>query len=391
MRPTEGFVPHRDTVVFISMSRVRGGPARSLLTVLANLSQDLDRVLFAPIGDPAAHATRAETINAHLPMPYGLRIRQLGRLKAALMLARYVRRHRRHVVAIHANGQTDLNIAALAMLVARVPVVMWAHTSRASPTAGILGWFWRRQRRLVTWLAVSDTARATLADTLGIDHSTIQVVMNPIDPADVVGERDCLDPAGTGNERGPAAKVRVAYLGRALPDKGFDLLADVVRKLVPGDVGLDLYTAPHNPHLPLEPRPAWEDLAAASTEYDIRLHGRVSDVRRAYGHADIVLCPSRQESFNRVAAEAMANGLPVVASDIPAHWELVGEPGAGLLFPVGDAAAAAAAIARLADDAALRHELGIRGREHVQRFGPGQIVPQLEARYRAAPGTPGAG
>ena len=364
-------VLERDTVVFVSMSRGLGGPARSLLTVLANLSDDLDRVLFAPTGDPSYRAVSDGTVSAHVPMPFRLRFRRLSRVQAALALARYVRRHRRHVMAIHANGQTELNLAAAAMLLARVPVVMWAHTSRASPTAGVLGWFWRRQRRRVTWLAVSETARDILADTLGLDHSSIEVVINPIDPDDVVGDRRSSE------------SIRVAYLGLALPHKGFDLLADIVRHLDGSDVGLDLYVAPPDPHLPLKLRPAWDELNTASLDHDVVLRGRTLDVSQAYGRADIVLCPSREESFGRIAAEAMMNGIPVVASDIPAYRELVGEPGAGLLFPVGDASGAAAAIAGLAGDPELRRELGQRGRAHVQRFAPDRIVPQLEARYRA--------
>jgi phosphatidyl-myo-inositol alpha-mannosyltransferase len=362
---------NRDTVVFVSMSRGIGGPARSLLTVLANLSDDIDRVLFAPQGDLAALAQRDGLVTTYLPMPYELRFRQRSRLRAAAVLTRYVRTNRERILAIHANGQTDLNLAAPAMLLGRAPVVMWAHTSRASPTAGSLRWLWRRARR-VTWLAVSETARHTLATTLGLDPDDVRVVMNPIDPPAVVGEHVATD------------SIRVAYLGLAAPHKGFDLLADIYDRLDRDDVGLDLYVAPPDPHLPLELRPPWEALHAISQERDVVFRGRVTDVSTAFGRSDIVLCPSRQESFGRIAAEAMMNGLPVVASDIPAYRELVGDPGGGLLFPVGDAAAAAALVSRLAGDPELRREVGERGRAHVQRFAPRQIVPQLEACYRSA-------
>lgn len=126
----------------------------------------------------------------------------------------------------------------------------------------------------------------------------------------------------------------------------------------------------------------WEELNELSRRLDIELPGRVRDVRQAYARCDIVLCPSRKESFGRIAAEAMTNGLPVVASDIPAFRQLVGESGAGLLFPLDDPAAAGAAIRRLADDPDLRHEMGQRGREHVQRYTPQRVVPQLEDLYQ---------
>lgn len=364
------FTPVRETVVFVTMSRGIGGPARSLLTVLDHLDDRLDRVLFAPRGGIVQLARQRESIHGHLEMPYGLRFRRLSRLRAALALARYVRRHRRHIVAIHANGESELNLSALAMLTGRVRVVMWAHTSRSSPTAGVLGWLWRRVRHRVCWLAVSDSARQTLAGALGLDLEDIAIVPNPIDPADVVGERRHHD------------GIRVGYLGLAAIHKGFDVLAPIMRQVGRENVGLDLYVAAPTPHAPVELRQPWEDLDAASIDLDITRPGRRLDVRRAYGACDIVLCPSRSESFGRIAAEAMMNALPVVASDLPTYRELVGEAGAGMLFAVDDVAAAAEAIRRLADDPLLRREMGERGRAHVARYTPQQLVPKLASAYR---------
>jgi phosphatidyl-myo-inositol alpha-mannosyltransferase len=362
--------PGRNAVVFVSMARGIGGPARSLLTVLANLDPDLDRVLFAPHGDLAHHALAAGTVREHVPMPYALLRRQWSRVKAAVLLARYVRRNRQRVLVVHANGQSELNISFLAMLVARVPVVMWAHASRANPSAGLLRWLWRRAGDRVEWLAVSPTARSTLADTLALDPATISVVENPIDPDDVVAGRRS------------SGSVTVSYLGLAAPHKGFDLLPEIIRAVDRQDVGFDLFVAPPDPRLPLELRPPWEALHELSSTYDVLFRGRVFDVREAYQETDIVLCPSREESFGRIAAEAMMNGIPVVASDIPAYRELIGGSGAGLLFPLDDPGAAAAAIRRLADDESLRCQVGERGRQHATRYLPGRVVQGLEAVYR---------
>jgi phosphatidyl-myo-inositol alpha-mannosyltransferase len=364
--------PGRIAVVFVSMARGIGGPARSLLTVLANLDPDLDRVLFAPHGDLAHRAMAAGTVSEHVPMPYALRRRQWSRVEAAVLLARYVRRNRQRVLVVHANGQSELNISALAMLVARVPVVMWAHASRANPSAGLLRWLWRRAGDRVEWLAVSPTARSTLADTLALDPATISVVENPIDPDDVVAGRRS------------SGSVTVSYLGLAAPHKGFDLLPEIIRAVDRQDVGFDLFVAPPDPRLPLELRPPWEALHGLSSTYDVLFRGRVFDVREAYQETDIVLCPSREESFGRIAAEAMMNGIPVVASDIPAYRELIGGSGAGLLFPLDDPGAAAAAIRRLADDESLRHQVGERGRQHATRYLPGRVVQDLETVYRRA-------
>lgn len=84
-------------------------------------------------------------------------------------------------------------------------------------------------------------------------------------------------------------------------------------------------------------------------------------VTRAYREAAVVVCPSRFEGFGLTPVEAVACGVPVVASDIPPHREFVGS--AARLAPPDDASAFAAAIAAALDasppDPALVHDLTI--------------------------------
>jgi phosphatidylinositol alpha-mannosyltransferase len=80
----------------------------------------------------------------------------------------------------------------------------------------------------------------------------------------------------------------------------------------------------------------------------------------------------------------MANGLPVVGSDLAPIRALLGDDGdgaAGLLFPTGDVAAAAEAVDRLATDAALRDRLGAAGRRRAAAFDPAAVAEQLRACY----------
>jgi glycosyltransferase involved in cell wall biosynthesis len=70
--------------------------------------------------------------------------------------------------------------------------------------------------------------------------------------------------------------------------------------------------------------------------------------------------PSRFEGFGMVAAEAMAAGVPIVASNADALPDVVGT--AGVLVPVGDPAAIVAAVAALLDDAARRARLSAAAR-----------------------------
>ncbi len=83
---------------------------------------------------------------------------------------------------------------------------------------------------------------------------------------------------------------------------------------------------------------------------------------------DIAAVPSRLEGFGLSALEAMAAGVPVVASRVDALQEVVQDGITGLLFPVDDPAKLADACARLVGDAVLRKSMGAAGVEHVLRL-----------------------
>ncbi len=78
-----------------------------------------------------------------------------------------------------------------------------------------------------------------------------------------------------------------------------------------------------------------------------------------YAAADMVIVPSYSESFSIVAAEAMACGTPVVASDVPGPASFMEDGVSGRLVPAGDAPALARAICELLDDGELRRRLGL--------------------------------
>ncbi|MGH9041698.1 MAG: MSMEG_0565 family glycosyltransferase [Acidimicrobiia bacterium] len=103
---------------------------------------------------------------------------------------------------------------------------------------------------------------------------------------------------------------------------------------------------------------------------DIVLLGTVSDEELGgwYGAADAFAFPSVKEGFGLVVLEAMAAGLPVVATDIPVFAEYLTDGADALLAPAGDAEALADALGRVATDDALRARLVAGGAEVVNRF-----------------------
>lgn len=92
----------------------------------------------------------------------------------------------------------------------------------------------------------------------------------------------------------------------------------------------------------------------------------VRDPRRFFAAADQFVCPSFQESLPRVVVEAMAFGIPVVATDVFGIPELVRDGLDGILVSAGDPSALAQAMSRLLVDRDLAHEMGMNARARVE-------------------------
>jgi len=131
-------------------------------------------------------------------------------------------------------------------------------------------------------------------------------------------------------------------------------------------------------------RPAAERLARdGGIAHRVEFLGNVTPVEGVMGAGDVFLLPSSEESFGLAALEAMACGVPVVASNAGGLPELVAHGEGGFVFPVGDTAAMADCIVGLLSD---RRELA-RQRElarlrAVGEFATDAIVDRYEAVYQ---------
>lgn len=110
--------------------------------------------------------------------------------------------------------------------------------------------------------------------------------------------------------------------------------------------------------------------------------GHRDDMLEAYSLAHIVCLPSYREGLPKTLMEAAACGRPLVAADVPGCREVVKNAETGLLVPVRDAAALAAALRRLIEDKALRERLGSQGRRlAVDEFSQEKIAERTLAVY----------
>ncbi|MFN7144902.1 MAG: glycosyltransferase [Myxococcota bacterium] len=315
-----------------------GGAERLVLELCKRRSPDLSVTVATVMGaGPLEDAFRA----AGIPLVIGGRRRKTLGVRATARLARAMR----GVDVVHTHlfaGDTWGRMAALA---ARVPVVVTTlHNVDRDET-------WQRhvKRALApassAIVAVSDAVAAYARD---VEHlPDVRVIPNGVD----LGR--------FGPHRGGDG-TRVLAIGRRVPQKGFDVLVDALPE------GMTLDIAGEGPWTTDHPR--------------VRLLGRREDVPALLAEADILAVPSRWEGFGLAAAEGLAAGVPVVASDVDGLREVVGD--AGVLVPAEDRVALRSALARLRDDPGLRQKLGVRGRERaVERFDLRETVRRYESLY----------
>jgi glycosyltransferase involved in cell wall biosynthesis len=353
-------------VLFVCGVNGHGGPIQSICTVL-DAAPDLVSIAASQHLRLAGRATQLEVLAddfVPMPRPRGLR----GVLAAQWALLRRARRLRHRADVIHANGMTEAVVVLPLALVTRLPVVVWVHNWEVPRPFLRMRRLLRRTTRHWTWLAVSGLARDVVVSTGVVPEDRIEVVPNPIGSSVVAAHRV------------PSEQLRIGFVaGTDRASKGFDLIGPTAAALGPVDARWVIFTSsPYQTN-----HEGWRALdALPEALYEVR--SRERNVADAFAECDVVFAPSRQESFNRVVAEAMVNGLPVVASDLAVHRELLGDDEAGLLFPVDDPDAAARALRRVVDDPEMRTRLGVAGRSRAARFAPDRVVPSLRAAYRAA-------
>ena len=119
------------------------------------------------------------------------------------------------------------------------------------------------------------------------------------------------------------------------------------------------------------------ELAAApglEGRVEVRANASRAEVLALMSGALALLMPSRLEGLPMVPAEAMAAGVPVVATDVAAVAEVVAPPEGGVLVPPGDAGALAAAALALLDDPAHRARVSASARLSARRFSWAEVA-----------------
>ncbi|MFI6102922.1 glycosyltransferase [Streptomyces sp. NPDC051310] len=114
----------------------------------------------------------------------------------------------------------------------------------------------------------------------------------------------------------------------------------------------------------------------------VRLMGPHSPIEPEWAKGAIAVSTSRHESFGMTLVEAMRCGLPVVSTDCDyGPREIIADGEDGILVPVGDTDAVAAALLKLIDDEELRRKMGAAAVRNARRFDPATVARQYEELF----------
>ena len=319
--------------------------------------------VLTPVDDPDEAALQSYVVPAGrtVPVPYNGSVARLA--FGPLTLTRTRRWLRKGGFdVLHLHEPTVPSLSMLALFAARGPIVATFHTATSRSRALIvMGTALQPGLEKITGrIAVSPAARRVVVEHLG--HDAV-LIPNGVNVRAFAGAPPLHDAP-----HGPT----VAFLGRIdEPRKGLAVLLEALPSLtaqVP-DVQV-LVAGPGEVDEPLPP--------------NVRLLGLVSEADKAslYATADVYCAPNTHgESFGIVLIEAMAAGTPVVASDLEAFRRVLDDGEAGVLFPVGDSAALADALAGLLKDPDRRHRLSAAGSRVVQAYDWPHVTQQVVAVY----------
>jgi glycosyltransferase involved in cell wall biosynthesis len=299
-------------------------------------------------------------------------------LLGLLELVRLMRRLRPDIV--HANSSKAGLLGRCAAALAGVPVRIftahgWAFNAYSGAASALFRWADRLMAPLTTvTVCVSENDRRE-----GVKARTCR-------PASTVVISSAVDPGAPPRRSGDRGVPRLVMVGRLAPPKDPVTLIRALATL-PGTpfAALVVGDGPDRAEVEAEVR-------AAGLDGAVELAGERRDVPELLADADVLVLASRSEGAPLSILEAMAAGLPVVASAVGGVPELVDDGTTGLLVPPGDPAALADALRRVLTDPALRARMGAAGRERVRaRFDIAQLRSahlELYARELERAGRP---
>jgi glycosyltransferase involved in cell wall biosynthesis len=385
-------------VLYVNHTATVSGAERSLLLLLNALPRELNPLMATPAG-PLAEAverlglpTTRITGTAGSLRPHPLHTpRALAELAvAAGQVRRAARRHRADV--LHANSIRSGIVLGLA----RPSAVTVVHVRDCLPPGPLTTATMRLIGATATTIIANShyTARWVRAASPG---ASVEVVHNAVDlerfdPARIDRERARARIGELAGDRAPH-RLLLGVVAQITPWKGQDTAIEALRLTVEQGIDAQLLLIGSAKFVAPSTRLDNEGFLArlrqrigqAGLEDRVSWLGEREDVPELMRALDILLLPSREEPFGRALIEAMALGVPVLATNVGGPTEIIADGREGYLLPPEQPQAWASAIGSIARTPGLGEELGRAGRTRVQgAFSVEHHTEAILAAYRRA-------
>jgi glycosyltransferase involved in cell wall biosynthesis len=354
-------------VCFLIDRLTRGGTETQVLALIRALDRRrVEPTLVLLDGDDAE--SRSLEPNECPVLRLGLKsLHKPPALAAAAKLTRFWREHRTDIVQTYFLDSAYFG----------VPLARLAGVRRVVRVRNNLGhwltakhrWLGRVVGRLAdVTLTNCEPAREALLDAEGGPPRKVVVLENGVDL-----DRFTALPMATID-----TETRIGVVANLRPVKGVDVFVRAAGRLAAEYPAAKFDVAGQG-----EQRPELERLIGELGLPDrLTLQGPVADVPAFLSTLDIAVLPSHAEGMSNAVLEYMAAGRPVVATDVGANRQLLGDGKFGMLVPPGDPAALAAAIGGLLADPATANRLAVAGRRHVQEhYSRDAMRRRFEAFY----------
>ncbi|MCX7993916.1 MAG: glycosyltransferase family 4 protein [Fimbriimonadales bacterium] len=235
-------------------------------------------------------------------------------------------------------------------------------------------WRWiAKHPRIIT--AVSEQVKAGLVRG-GVPEARVEVVQGGIDLErfEKLPRRDAMREQFLV----PIERPVLLCVGRFMRHKGFDIAIQAMERIWEQFPDADLWLAGDGPDNARLVRL----VARCRRPHHVRFFGYWSAVEELYAAADVLLAPARDAGLGLSTMEAIACGLPVVATDIPAMRRLIEPERTGLLVPPENPDALAYAALRLLQDKGLAQQLSQNALQTADRLHIRHTVEQTVPLYR---------
>jgi len=245
-------------------------------------------------------------------------------------------------------------------------------------------WLDRRQIARTTRLIGNSESVAEFYRNLGVPAEKLVVIPNGIDLPEMTNRQSsAARDAALAEFQIPAGSRVVGFAGRLARQKRVADIVWAMQLLKQLTDRVYLMLIGDGPE-----RQSLMDLANhMSCDHLVRFVGHRNDAARLIGLFNVLWLASDFEGMSNSIMEAMAAGVPVVASDIPPNRELVEDGRTGFLVKVGDSVGIAQFTDRILADAALAQRLGEAGRERMKNnFGVERMVAAHADLYRQVVG-----